>query len=193
MSCRRFILPLTLLTALTVTACGDPPDKEIQQARGAIDAARAVGADQYATEEFEAAQRALASANEAVVQRDYRLALNNALDARDRAQTAARQAADAKAKARVEADRAVTEAATSVAEAVARLKAAESARAAPRVLTELRRAIAGAEQALQEARADLERGAYLSATESAKSATSRLQPVAAARDTRPAAGSRRRR
>ena len=71
-------------------ACGgEPPDKEMQQAQGAIDAARAAGADQYAHEEFAAAQEALTHANEAVEQRDYRLALNHALDSRERAQNAA--------------------------------------------------------------------------------------------------------
>ena len=45
--------------ALTVRACGDPPDKEIQQAQAAIDAARAAGADRFAREEFAAAEDAL--------------------------------------------------------------------------------------------------------------------------------------
>ena len=37
--------------ALVSIACGgEPPDKEIQQAQGALDAARAAGADRYAAD-----------------------------------------------------------------------------------------------------------------------------------------------
>ena len=73
-------------------ACAEPPDKEIQQAIGAIDAARAAGAAEYAAEDFTAAQDALTRANDAVELRDYRLALNHALDSRERAQNAAKMA-----------------------------------------------------------------------------------------------------
>src|SRR5262245_63937587 len=104
MTRRRFVLPLSLAAMLIASACGEPPDKEIQQAQGAIEAAKEVGADEYAHDEFSAAQAALKNANDAVEQRDYRLALNHALDARDRAKTAARQAVDRKSAARVDAD-----------------------------------------------------------------------------------------
>ena len=79
---------------VSLVACGEPPDKEMHQAQGAIDAARAAGADTYAPDEFKAAVDALARAQDAVAQRDYRLALNNALDSRERAQNAARMGAD---------------------------------------------------------------------------------------------------
>ena len=94
-STRRLLLSLAVVAAMTGAACGDPPDKEMQQAQGAIDAARAAGADQYARDEFTAAEDALKRSHDAVAQRDYRLALNAALDARERAQTAAKEAADA--------------------------------------------------------------------------------------------------
>src|SRR4030088_2953978 len=92
-------LGMVWLIAVSIlsTACrGDPPEKEMQQAQGAIDAARAAGADQYAREEFTAAEEALKHAREAVDQRDYRAALNAALDARERAQTAAKEAVNGK-------------------------------------------------------------------------------------------------
>src|SRR6185436_8477379 len=97
-------LSFALVATLCVAACTTPPDKEIQQAHGAIDAARAAGADRYAPAEFNAAQEALRRANAAVDDRDYRLALNHALDARERAQAAAKEAADHKATARTDAD-----------------------------------------------------------------------------------------
>ena len=85
---RRLRLPLVLTAVLLTSACGDPPDKELQQARSAIESARGAGAEVYARDEFGAAETALKSATEAVDQRDYRLALNRALDARERAQNA---------------------------------------------------------------------------------------------------------
>ena len=95
------------LLFITVGCGGDPPEKEMQQAQGALDAARAAGADQYAAEEFTAARWRSPTHAKPSTQRDYRLALNHALDSRERAQNAAKQAADGKAAARVDADRAV--------------------------------------------------------------------------------------
>src|ERR1044071_7652591 len=98
-------LAAALLIVVAAACGGEPPDKEIKQAQAAIDAARGAGAAQYAKAEFAAAQDALKRATDAVADRDYRLALNHALDARERAETAARQAADAKVMARADADR----------------------------------------------------------------------------------------
>ena len=48
----RFLRLLPVFVAFVLAAgCGDPPDKELHQAQGAIDAARAAGAEQYAVEE----------------------------------------------------------------------------------------------------------------------------------------------
>src|SRR5436190_334264 len=41
---RRLTLSLAVVAAVSSAACGDPPEKEMQQAQGAIDAARAAGA-----------------------------------------------------------------------------------------------------------------------------------------------------
>jgi len=160
----------------TAIACGgNPPDKEIQQARAAIDAARGAGADQYAKAEYAAAQDALKHASDAVADRDYRLALNHALDARERAEAAARQAIDGKAGARADADRAVRDLIAAMSDARARLKSAESAHAAARVLTDGRRAIADADTAVQKARSAIEAGDYGAATALAGETTARLR------------------
>jgi hypothetical protein len=198
---RRVRLPrarvaiVAAITALAVAAgaCGEPPDKEIQQAQGAIDAAKAAGADVYARDEFTAAQEALRHANEAVAQRDYRLALNNALDARERAQNAAKEAGDRKAAVRADAERALTEASNAVAEAHARLNAAETARVPPRILADQRHAVAGVEQSLQKARAAIQKGDYLGALETTRAAIPRLQAVARNLETASAGPARRRR
>ena len=188
----RGFLPLILGAALTV-GCGDPPEREIQQAQSAIDAAREAGADTYAHDEFAAAQAALKNANDAVTQRDYRLALNNALDARERALNAATEAAERKAAVRADAQRALATATSALTEARMRLKAADTLHAPPRALAEARRAIAGVDQSLQKARTAEKNGDYIGANDAAKAALTRLQAVARDLDaaSSPAHGRRR--
>src|ERR1700687_1718858 len=169
---RALLLSLVAALALTAAACGgEPPEKEIQQAQGALDAARAAGADRYAVEEFTAAEDALKRAHDAVGQRDYRLALNNALDSRERAQDAAKQAADGKAAARVAADHALSAASEALTATRTALKAAEASHAPGRLLTAARHAIADAEQRLQEARTAIEKGDYGAVVEDAAAIT----------------------
>jgi hypothetical protein len=175
---RRLPLPLAFAAVLMGTACGDPPDKELQQARSAIESARGAGADVYAREEFSAAETALKNATDAVEQRDYRLALNRALDARERAQSAANEAVTRKAAARTDASRALAVAGRVLNDARAKLRNAEAARAPAKVLAPARRAIADTDRAVQEARTSFGQGAYASAAEAAADATTRLRAVA---------------
>jgi hypothetical protein len=118
-----------LLTALFTYACGSPPHKEIDQAQGAIDAARAAGAEKFAPTEYAAAQTSLKQANDAVEQRDYRLALNHALESREQAQNAARTAADTRARMRGDTERAIAEVASLMVQTRNRLSSLPPARA----------------------------------------------------------------
>jgi hypothetical protein len=182
-----------VVAAVTATAaCGDPPDKELQQARTAIESARGAGADLYAREEFSAAETALKNATDAVDQRDYRLALNRALDARERAQNAAKEAVTRKAAVRADASRALAVAGRAVDDTRAKLKSAEAARSPVRVLTPARRAIADADLAVQEARTAFGQGAYASVIESATAITTRLRGVVRDLDGGAASAPRRR-
>jgi Domain of unknown function (DUF4398) len=132
----------------------------MDQAQGSIDAARAAGADRYATEQYEAAVRALQSAQDAVGQRDYRLALNYALDSRDRAQRAAKESASQQGILRSAAERRLTEVTALLDRAERQLKAAERARVPRRSLTAARTAISGAEASLQKAGTSIEESNY---------------------------------
>ena len=190
---RRLVLSLALLAAVAGAACGDPPDKEMQQAQAAVDAARAAGADRFARDEFAAAEDALKRAHEAVAQRDYRLALNAALDARERAQTATQQAVDAKAAARIDAERALAEADAALHESRAKLKSAEAAHAAAKLLSAARRTIADGETAVQEARTAMNEGDYRRAIERSRSASASLQGTTRDLEAVPTSGTRRRR
>jgi len=88
---------ITIAATLLLFGCAEPPNREIDQAQGALDAARAAGAEQYAAEEFAAAVTSLKQSRAAVAARDYRSALNYALDSRERAQIAAKQASNQRA------------------------------------------------------------------------------------------------
>ena len=156
---RRLLL---LVCALALcAACSEPPQKEIDRAQGAIDAARAAGAELYATAEYGAATSSLQQAHDAVAQRDYRLALSRALDASERAQQAARQAGDGKARARSDAESIVATTATAVQQLRSAIKAVQTSRPPAAVLAAARRAAAASESALQEARALLKEERYL--------------------------------
>jgi hypothetical protein len=163
-----------MLAAIAGACSGDPPDKEMQQAQIAIDAARAAGADRYATGEFSAAQEALSHAHDAVNERDYRLALNYALDSRERAQNAVKEATERKAAARQEADQAISGALTALNSARNRLKTAEVSKVPARALAGPRNGINAAEKRVQEARAAMEKGEYTGATSTASNAAADL-------------------
>ena len=161
-------LSALLVMILLASGCSEPPNKEINRAQGAIDAARAAGAEEYATEAFTAATSALQQSHEAVEQRDYRLALSRAVDAYERAQDAAKLAADGKARVRSEAEMAVSTTNAAAVALDARLKAAEAAKVPARDLVQPRQTAKDAAATLQKARASLKAGAYLAAIESVK-------------------------
>ena len=161
---RRWVLPLvSIVLSVLLAACGEPPNKELHQAQGAIDAARAAGAAIYAPEELKGAVDALTRAQEAVGQRDYRLALNHALDSRERAQAAAKRAADERAAARSDAERLLADAAAAISVASVRLRAAEDARMPAPSTATLRAAIETARKATDDAGNALAKEDYLGA------------------------------
>lgn len=162
---RRVVLRAAALCAVLLTAaCSEPPQKEIDLAQGALDAARAAGAEQYAPQSFEAATTAMRQTHEAVEQRDYRLALSRAIDAKERALEAATEAANGKARARSEADAAIAAVVTAQRQLEAALKSAETSRLPAKEAARARAAGTAAEAALQKARAAVERGDFLDAT-----------------------------
>ena len=148
-------LAVLLLVVLAAPACGTPPEKEYNQAVGAIEAARAAGAGTYAPDELGAAEQSLARYADAVAQRDYRQALSHALDARERATAAAAKAASDKANLRGETERLIPALAADMERG--RIAAAGATRAQTDAARTLRETITATERALQEARAALER------------------------------------
>jgi hypothetical protein len=171
-----------LWALLVLAGCADPPTKEVDRAQGAIDAARAAGAEQYATTEYQAATSALTSAHTAIAAGDYRLALNYALESHEHAQNAARDTADTKAKVRVDVERATAEIDALIARAKERLAAAEKARVPGRVLAQPTEELTTAAQDLQEARTAAADGEYLAANAALEGLQPRVEAIIAAVD-----------
>lgn len=191
MRARSVVLLLPLVVFLT--ACAEPPSKEISQAEGAIDAARAAGADTYAAETLDGATDSLDRAAAAVAERDYRLALNLAIESRERAQVAARQASEAKAVARGNAERIVAEAEALLGRARERVQAPPFARQPRATAAAFRAAITSAEERMQEARAALGAGEYTEVLTIVTGLRTKLQEAIATLDNATAAPAPRRR
>ena len=152
----------------------------MDQAQGAIDAARAAGAEQYATTAYAAATSSLQSAHDAAAAGDYRLALNHALSSHQRAQNAARETADSKAAVRAGVERTIAELDTFIADAEARLATAQRARVAQRLLAEPLKALATIRLDVQEARAAVDAGDYFTAEKGLEGMRARIDAVLAA-------------
>lgn len=166
-------------------------------AQGAIDAARAAGAEQYASEPFTAATKALENAHAAVVERDYRLALSRALEARERAHEAAKAAAEGRSRARSEGEAGIVALRDAIDQLQQKLKTAETARVASKDLAQARRTAADARATLQKAREAMSEGNYLEAGKPLAAArneiTARIRALEAATAARLTKPARRRR
>jgi len=160
---------------LVVLACSDPPTKEMNQAQGAIDAAKAAGAEQYAPEDYRAAVASLQRAQDAVTQRDYRQALNFALDARERAHDAARSGADRMAQVRSDAEQTITTLTLTIQTTRTRLTVADAAHVPDTQLATLRQEVDHAQADLQKARTELSQQHYTAARDASHGALDRIQ------------------
>jgi len=182
-----------LAVVLVAISCAEPPHKEMDQAQGAIDAARAAGADQYAATEFTAATKALTQSNEAVTARDYRLALNYALESREQAQNAARTAADTRAKLRGDVERSIAEAKSQIAQARARMEGPSGAQIPRSTRRTAQQRLAQLEGELQKADASLQAEKYMEAERLLTGVKKQIQSVVTTISRGPSSQSQRRR
>jgi hypothetical protein len=164
----------------------------MDQAQGAIDAARAAGADRYAPAEFAAANTALKSAHDAVQQGDYRLALNHAIDSREQAQNAARVAADNRAKLRGDVERLMAEVNALATQVGAWIASPASART-PRTRRTAQQVVTQSTAELQKAGSLMQAEDYAGAQKVLTASKERLQKVLPASPTAATAQSARRR
>ena len=167
---------LACLLVVLATACTSPPNKEMDQAQGAIDAARAAGADRYAPTEFAAATTALKNATDAVAQGDYRLALNHAIDSREQAQNAARVAADTRAKVRGDVERSIAEVNALIAQVNAWI-ASPAATRTPRTRRTAQQVVTASTAEVQKAGSAMQGDDYAGAQKLLTATKERLQKV----------------
>jgi len=167
---------LACLLIVLATACTSPPNKEMDQAQGAIDAARAAGADRYAPTEFAAATTALKNATDAVAQGDYRLALNHAIDSREQAQNAARVAADTRAKVRGDVERSIAEVNALIAQVNAWI-ASPAATRTPRTRRTAQQVVTASTAEVQKAGSAMQGDDYAGAQKLLTATKERLQKV----------------
>jgi predicted S18 family serine protease len=154
---------LIALLLLAAAGCSEPPQKEIDQAQSAIDAARAAGADKYAADDYTGAESTLQKAHAAVDQRDYRLALSYAIDARQRAIEAEHAVAEARTRQKTDAEREFKAESDRTARLDVALREADSARTPAQQLRTAREAIEAARTSLQETRRLFDGGNYADA------------------------------
>jgi hypothetical protein len=83
-----FIVPVFLL----ILGCGGEPTKELADAKGALESARAAEADIYAPDLFAQAENSIAEAENLIAQKKYGEAKKLLMDAKNVAETAAAQA-----------------------------------------------------------------------------------------------------
>jgi hypothetical protein len=151
---------LAALLLIAATGCSEPPQKEIDQAQAAVEAARAAGAPRFATDEYNGAAAALERARAAVDQRDYRQGLSYAIDARQRAQAAGRQAAEGKQRAQKAVEALYGEAASRATRLQTLIRDAEAARIKAKDLRASKATLAAARTTLQEASTAITLGNY---------------------------------
>lgn len=186
---RLLVIPLLLLA---IAGCSGPPQKEIDQAQSALDAARAAGAERYASAEYTAASSSLQKAHAAVDQRDYRAALNYAIDSRQRAVEAERHAADGKVRAKATTEALYGEVATLANRLQTALRAAESA-ATAKTLRPLQAALRDGRALLQKASASITAGNYEDATKTLNEVRGKLDTALNAVQSIPPRPARKRR
>jgi Domain of unknown function (DUF4398) len=160
---RPIAIGLLGLLVAALAGCSEPPQKEIDEAMSAIDAARAAGAQQYAADEFAGATATLDKARVAVEQRDYRQALSYAIDARQRAIEASQVVPNARARASAAASEQLKRTADSVTHLESVLRAAQDAGVPAQELRASRETLEAARAVLQETRTTMDARKYAEA------------------------------
>lgn len=167
-------LPAIVLSLCFLAACSTPPQKEVDLAQGALDAARAAGAERYAPTEMTAATNTLQQAREAIAQRDFRLALTRALDAHDRALEAARAAAEGQVRAHAATEAALAAARTTAQTLARRLALPDTAKLPKADVDAARAALETAQDDVQKAGAAAAAADYAAARQAIAGLSARI-------------------
>jgi hypothetical protein len=185
-------LALLALTFLLHAACAAPPNKEIGDAEKALKAAKDAGAERYAPESYKTAAESYRLANKAVLDGDYRLALNKALESREYSLIAARQSSDENVRAREQVNQLLADVAALLARTSSRLEPAERAGAPRKVITDARRTLTQVSGSVQEASAAVKANEFAKAQPILLAVKGRLEKALASLETAISQSSKRR-
>jgi hypothetical protein len=161
--------------ALVLSACEEPPLREIDAAGAALERAREGGAELFAPERFREAAVALDIARARLKDRDYRAALSAAADAGEKSRTALEAAEAGKALARSSAESALAEVGVLLEDCAAARREALRSRVPERALAAVDAEVESSRAAAALAAEALRRGAIADALRTA----SDLQAAAA--------------
>lgn len=168
---------LTIVAALLLCSCEEPPNKEIAAAEQQIEQARKAGAEQYAPARLGEAEAAMQDAHRKVGEKDYRGALSSATDAADKARGAAKAASAARTLARGAAELAQAEARVALEEVAEIREQARKGRVPDTVFEELEPRVRKVSDDLESAAATLQRGDVLEAQQAAAAIKAEAAPL----------------
>lgn len=178
---------ISLFVAVAVLAgCDDPPTAELQAAKQALDAARDVGAERFAANEYSAAQRAYSEAESTTnteaerffLLKDFEQARTQITDAKSKAMQAESSAEAEKKRQRESAQAAIAAARDAVAAAYTSLEDAPAGKGTEADIEELRAELSTAEADIEAAEAAVDSEDFSDAEALAESADQKATEIA---------------
>ena len=178
---------ISLFVAVAVLAgCDDPPTAELQAAKQALDAARDVGAERFAANEYSAAQRAYSEAEATTnteaerffLLKDFEQARTQIADAKSKAMQAESSAEAEKKRQRESAQAAIAAARDAVAAAYTSLEDAPAGKGTEADIEELRAELSTAEADIEAAEAAVDSEDFSDAEALAESADQKATEIA---------------
>lgn len=178
---------ISLFVAVAVLAgCDDPPTAELQAAKQALDAARDVGAERFAANEYSAAQRAYSEAEATTnteaerffLLKDFEQARTQIADAKSKAMQAESSAEAEKKRQRESAQAAIAAARDAVAAAYTSLEDAPAGKGTEADIEALRAELSTAEADIEAAEAALDSEEFSDAEALAGSADQQATEIA---------------
>jgi hypothetical protein len=166
-----------ILAVLCLSACSEPPLKEVAAAEARLAEARQAGAARFAPERLKEAEIALQTARQKIDAKDYRGALSAASDAADKSKGAAQAAEAAKTRARGAAERAQAEVQAVLDQVKAVRRDATERKVPDKVFDSLRNPVDAARKVLDTVASAIERGEFAEAEKMAADLKEKVTPL----------------
>jgi hypothetical protein len=169
-----WLATVALGISLVGAACTRPPEKEINEAEGAMKAATDAGADKYATSKFNEANTAMSDAKNKMAAKDYKAARLAARVAKAKFETATSKVPEGRAQVKTEVEgnwKQVTTAVTDIETKIPKMKLSKDEK------TKMIDAVAKIKESLGTAKTALNSGDMIGAREKVTSAKNSLDEM----------------